>query len=470
MITPDSPFPRQPDTNRSLIVAIAVIAVLMAQFPINLVSVSLPTIAEATGTGTAGLQWVQSIYVLAMAAAVLSAGVIAENIGRKKVILAALALMALGTAIGGLSSLAGDATMPILWTGQAIAGLGGGALLPTTLATISTAASDPSERGRYMSAWGAGTTAGLAVGAVIAGLIHEVAAWGWIYLPAVILAVAIFALTWFKLPAAEVSKPGMDIQGQVYATLAIIGVIFAVIQGGSQGWLSASAIIGGLVFIIFLSLFIFRESQTYAPLMDLKLFRIPLFSASGVAAGVALYAVVGTSFLLALFLGQAKQLDPLGIASYIVFMPGTAFIVSPLVGKIFKWTSANTVLVTGLLLAALGTFLIGQTSADSAYVDVVWRIAVFGVAISMMFASVAAVAVNSAPLAQASMAGATNTVIRQVGGALGPAVVGTLYAGAQAGGASLSDAFSSALIVTTTLLVIAGVFCLVAARRRTQRQ
>lgn len=462
MSSPEVPSPERPGASRKTIVAIAVLAVLMAQFPINLVSVSLPTIAEATGTGTAGLQWVQSIYILAMAAAVLSAGVIAENIGRKKVILAALALMAIGATIGGLSSLAGDATMPILWTAQAIAGLGGGALLPTTLATITMAVPDPRERGPYMSAWGAGTTGGLAVGAVVSGLVHEVADWGWIYAPAVVLAVAIFLLTWWKLPESPVSRPGMDTQGQIYATLAIIGLIFAVIEGGSQGWLSASAIIGLVVFVVSLGLFIFREAFTYAPLMDLKIFRNPLYSASAFAAAMALFSVVGTGFLLALFLGQAKELSPLGIGLYVVFMPGTAFIVSPLVGKLFTYLSANAVLVTGLLLGAVGTLLIGQSHADSSYIDVIWRIMVFGVAISMMFASVATVAVNSVPLHQASMAGSTNTVIRQVGGALGPAIIGSIYAGVQASGGTPSEAFSSALLLTTVLLGVAGVLSLAA--------
>lgn len=453
-----------PESRRA--VMIAVLAVLMAQLPINAVSVSLTTIAADTGASTAGLQWVQSIYILAMAAAVLSAGVIAENVGRRKIIVAGLCLMALGSLLGGLASLSGGFAMPVLWLGQAFSGLGGGALLPTTLGVIAMAVPDPRQRGPYMALWGAGTTAGLAFGAVAAGLILEFGPWGWIFVPNGLIAVTIALITRRFLPVAPISSPGLDVPGQVFATLTVVGLIFGVIQGGARGWLSAPAITGYVVFVVFLGLFIYRELRADAPLMDLRVFRNPGFSAAGFAAMMALFSVVGVGFLLALFLGQARQLSPLGIASYIAFIPGTAFIAAPLVGRLLGKIRADVALTLALLLAALGTFLIGRTDDTSAHLDVVWRLMVFGVSIAAMFASVATVAVNSVPLRQAAMAGATNTVLRQTGGALGPAVIGSIYATRLSGGATASDAFSSALLVTTMLLVVAGVLVLVVGGKR----
>ncbi len=464
MNTSTSPEQQQPSIRR--VVSVAVLSVMMAQLPINLVSVSLTTIAADTGSSTAGLQWVQSIYILAMAAAVLSAGVIAENIGRRRVMVTALWLMAAGSLLGGLSSLAGDFAMPLLWTGQALSGLGGGALLPTTLGTIAMAVPDPRKRGPYMALWGAGTTGGLAAGAIVGGLILEVGSWGWIFAPSFLAAVIIAVITQTAIPESPTSKPGMDVPGQLFATLAIIGLIFGVIQGGAQGWLSVPALVGYAVGVIFLVLFIYREANTDAPLMDLRVFRNPGFSAAGFAAMMALFSVVGVGFLLALFLGSAKNLTPLGIATYIVFIPGTAFITAPLVGRVLVKLPAHLALVTGLLLAAVGAFLISLTDESSPHVDVVWRLMLFGVSVAIMFASVATVAVNSVPLRQAGMAGATNTVLRQIGGALGPAVIGSIYATRLADGASLSDAFGSALIVTTVLLAVAAVLVAAAGTRR----
>lgn len=455
-----APNPITPAAKKA--VWIATLAVLMAQLPINLVSVSLTTIAADTGTGTAGLQWIQSLFVLAMAAAVLSAGVIAENIGRRRVMIIALLLMALGTALGGLSPLFGEGTMPVLWTGQAIAGLGGGALLPTTLATITAAVPDYRQRGPYIALWGAGTTAGLTLGAVLGGLINEAAHWNWVYLPATLSALLIAVITRTQLPKAPTTSPGLDLQGQIYATLAIIGLIFGVIQGGSAGWFSVPALIGYAVFLVSLALFIYREANTYAPLMDIAIFTSPRFAAAGFAAAMSLFSVVGMGFMLALFLGLAKELTPLGISSYIAFMPGTALLVSPLVGALLKRMPPTRVLILGLLLAAVGTFCLSFAGVDTSYVDLVWRIMLFGVSISMMLSSVTTVAVNAVQPHQAAMAGATNTVLRQVGGALGPAILGSVWATVQAGGGSLSTAFSTAVGVTTGLLLLAAVLCVLA--------
>lgn len=448
------------------IVTIAVLAVMVAQLPINLVSVSLTTIATDTGTDTAGLQWVQSIYILAMSATVLSAGVIAENIGRRKVMIIALWLMVLGSLLGGLAAFAGELTMPLLWTGQAFSGLGGGALLPTTLGAIAMAVPDPRKRGPYMALWGAGTTGGLAVGALVAGLILEVGSWGWVFLPSFLVALTVALITQAALPASPVSRPGMDIQGQLFATLAIIGLIFGVIQGGAQGWSAPSALLGHILGLIALALFIHRELTAPNPLMDLQIFRNAGFSAACFAAMMALFSIVGVGFMLALFLGSAKQLTPLGIATHLVFIPGTAFIVAPLAGKALARLPAHLSLLLGLLLAALGTFLIAHTDEHTTYLDVVWRLMLFGVSIAVMLASVATVAINSVPLRQAGMAGATNTVIRQIGGALGPAVTGSIYATRIAHGASPAEAFTTALSLTTVLLLTTMALVLAAALSR----
>lgn len=456
----DFAVPINPAPSVKRIVTIAVLAVLMAQLPINAVSVSLTTIAADTGAGTSGLQWVQSSYILAMSASVLSAGVIAENIGRRTVMVIALWLMAAGTAIGGLSSLAGENAMPFLWAGQALAGFGGGALLPTTLGAIAMAVPDPRKRGPYMALWGAGTTAGLAFGAIASGLILQVASWGWIYLPPFILAAVIALITQTMLPESPTSRPGLDLLGQIFAVVFVVGLIFGVIQGGAQGWFSVPAIIGYILAIIGLLAFIYRESHTSAPLMDLRVFRNPGFVAACFAATMALFSVVGVGFMLALFLGSAKQLEPLGIASYIAFIPGTALVVSPLVGVVLQKLPANLSLTIGLFLGGLGTFLIANTDEQTSYLNTIWRLMIFGVSIAIMFASVATVAVNSVPLNHASMAGATNTVVRQIGGALGPAIIGSIYATGLAAGASMSEAFHAALSMTTVLMILAALGCL----------
>ncbi|WP_018297070.1 MFS transporter [Corynebacterium lubricantis] len=444
-----------PESRR--IVWIAILGVFVAQLPINALSVSLTTIADATGATTAQLQWVQAIYLLSMTVSALTATAFAVNFGRKRVMVTAATLMVVGEALGIVASLSGDYAIPVLWAGQFFAGIGAGALVPTTLATISTRVSDARVRAGYIALWGTGTTAGLAFGAISSGVLLSVLPWGWLFVPNLILTLVTLVAITVLFKETIKNRIGLDALGQIFAVIAVISLVYGTIQAGAQGILSWPALVSFAVALASGALFAYRESNIAAPLMDLRLLRIPRFSAAGFAAAVALFSVLGTGFLFALFLGNAKNLDAFGIASYIACMPGTALVVSPLVGKLLSRIRPDLALGSGLVLAAVGAFLLSRTTVDSDYLDVLWRIVIFGIAISLMFSSVSTVAVTSAPQAKASMAGAMNTSFRQFGGALGPAVIGSVYSTRLATGASASGAFGVTMLVTTALLALAAI-------------
>ncbi|MHA2789347.1 MFS transporter [Corynebacterium sp. S7] len=449
------------------IVWIAILGVFVAQLPINALSVSLTTIAGSTGATTSQLQWVQAIFLLSMAIAALTATAYAVNFGRKRVMVTALWLMAAGEAVGIVASVSGDYAIEVLWAGQFLAGIGGGALVPMTLATISTRVSDPRQRLEFTALWGTGTTAGLAFGAVSSGLILTVAPWGWLFVPNVALTVTTAILTMVFFKETEPHRIGLDALGQVFAAITVVALALGIIQAGTHGVLSSQALVPLAVVAIFGALLSYRELNIAAPLLDLHLFRIPRFASACFAAAVALFSVLGTGFLFAIFLGTAKHLDAWGIATYIACMPGTALVVSPVVAKLLRHVRPELALGFGLTLAAVGTFLISRTTAQSTYLDVLWRIVIFGVAISIMLSSVSMVAVAAVPRVKSAMARAMNTAFRQLGGALGPAVIGSVYSSRLATGASMSAAFGATMLVTATLLLVAavGVFATSAARR-----
>lgn len=152
---------------------------------------------------------------------------------------------------------------------------------------------------------------------------------------------------------------------------------------------------------------------TCVPLMDLRMFTGPCFSSMKV-----LFSVVGVGFLLAICLGQAEQLTPLGIAPYVAIKPDTSFITAPLVGRILGNIRGDVALTLALLLVAMCPFAIGRADEASTYLDLVWHLMIFGVSIALMFGSVAAVTANSVPLKQAATPGATNgaaTDLRRAG-------------------------------------------------------
>lgn len=443
-------------------IALAVIGVFVTYVPITGVSVSLDTIARATGATTAQLQWVSDGYIIPMAAAVLSAGVFGDLHGRRRVFSIGMVLTVIGAIVAGFSSLLGDSAVFVLWGGQAVAGLGAGLLLPTTLALIAVAVPNPVERGKYIGIWATGIVVGLAVGPLISGAILSFAGWGWIFVPSGVLATLTGLFAHAKLPESK-SPEGrhLDWPGQITATITIGASIFGVIEGGSQGWDSAAAIVGLVAGGIALTAFIVVEARSSSPLMGLKLFRSPSFTAAGLAALVALFSVVGTMFLLSLFLGSVQHLDALGIGVRLLFVSGVAAIASPFIGAVAGKIRPIYLLIAGLILNVVAVVLLMSVGPDTTLLQFTWRLALFGVSLALMLSSVSLVAINSVPWSQASMASAANTALRQTGGALGPAILGAVYVSSVSRGAAAASALHSALTVNLVLIAVSAVVCIV---------
>jgi EmrB/QacA subfamily drug resistance transporter len=444
-------------------VGLAVLGVFVTYVPITGVSVSLNTISEATGANTADLQWVSDAYIIPMAAAVLSAGVFGDLHGRRRVYSLGMVLTAVGAVIAGFSSLAGGGTIALLWAGQAVSGLAAGMLLPTTLALIAHAVPDPHQRGRYVGMWATGMVVGLAVGPLLSGMILQFAGWGWIYSPIVVLAVIAGLFAHFKLPESKHAEGRhLDWLGQACATVAIAASIFGIIEGGSRGWGSPQAVIGLAIGALAITGFVMAEIRSDATLIDLQLFRSPAFSAAGFAALVALFAMVGTMFLLSIFLGAQQHLSPLGIGLRLLFITGVAAVVNPFAARLLTTTNPLTVLGCGLALSAAATVNLTGVNETTGFWDLAWRLAVFGVSVSLMLTPVSVVAINAAPWKQAGMAAAANTALRQYGAALGPAVLGAIFVSRVRDGATEVAALHTAFVTIAILLLAAATACALA--------
>ena len=455
------------DRHVNLTVALAVLGVFVTYVPITSVSVSLSTIGTLTSASPSDLQWISDAYVIPMAAAVLSAGVIGDLHGRRRTYVIGMLLTLVGGVVAGLGALAEGATaVHVLWAGQAVSGLGAGLLLPTTLALIAHAVPDFRARGRYISLWATGIVLGLAVGPLFAGVLLEHFSWGWIYAPTVVLAAVAGVFALLRLPESKAPEGRhLDWPGQVLATVTVAASIYGVIAGGESGWSSPSCVLGLALGALALVGLIVVENRSSSPMLDLGLFRSAQFSVAGVSALVALFSIVGTMFLLSLFLGYTQQLSPLQIGLRLLFVSGVSALANPLVGRVMGTVRPIVLLGGGLLLSGVGLSFIAAVDEQTGFADLAWRFAVFGLSMSFMLTPVSVVAVNSVPWPKAGMAAATNTALRQYGGALGPAILGVVYAGRQAQGASPAQALSASVSVTVVLVVLAGVACLVVAAR-----
>ncbi|BCY10598.1 MFS transporter [Actinoplanes sp. L3-i22] len=400
----------------------ACVAVFVAYLPVTTVAVSLPAIQAALGASTADLSWVSDAFVLPMAALILTAGVFGDVHGRRKVFLAGLLCCAAGSAVALSASSIG-----VVWLGQALAGIGAAALLPTTLALISHAVPDPRRRGGCIALWATALMLALAVGPLLAGVVLEHAGWRWIYLPSIPLALLTAALA---IPLVTDSRaPGkrhLDGPGQVTVAVAIVALVFAVIEGGA-GSFTEPAVLGAFaVAALALAAFVGVERRSDSPMLSPALFASRGFTGTAVIAMVSFLGVIGSVFVLSLYFGLVQQLSTMEAALRLLVSTAVPVVAGPLVGRLMHRVPTRWLLSGGLVVSSGALFWLGTVDAGTSFVAISGPLALFGLGLGFVLTPMTATAVGSVPFPLAGMAAAGNNAFRQVGGALGPAVLGAL--------------------------------------------
>ncbi|MEL5958180.1 DHA2 family efflux MFS transporter permease subunit [Streptomyces sp. CLV115] len=400
----------------------ACLGVFVAYLPVTTVSVSLPAIQRALGASTSQLSWVSDAFVLPMAALILTTGVWGDVHGRKRVFQAGMALCALGAAISLFSD-----SVHALWVGQAASGLGAAALLPTTLALISHAVPDHRERGRFIGLWAMSLMASLAVGPLIAGVLLEHVAWRWIFLLPVPVSLIVLVVAAFLLPDSRAPHGRrLDWPGQITAAVAVTAVVYGVIEGGADGFGEPAVVTALVLGAVSAVVFVVVERRSASPMLDLALFRSPAFTATALVAMISFLGLIGFFFVLSLYFGMVQHLTTIEAGLRMVMVSGVALVVGAPIGRLMHRVSARVLITAGLVVAAGAMLSLTGVDADTSFGSIVWRLALLGLGMGGVLTPMTASAVSSVPYHLAGMAAAGNNAFRQVGGALGPAVLGAL--------------------------------------------
>jgi MFS family permease len=290
-------------------------------------------------------------------------------------------------------------------------------------------------------------------------VIADHASWRWLYPPITVLALA--AVTFGASRARESAAPAgrrLDWPGQVTGAVGVVALVYGVIHGGVSGWMTPATLAGLAVGALGLAAFVLVEHRAAAPLLRPQLFASGGFTAAGLAAMAVLFTVVGVVFVLTLFFAH-QQVSGLGIAVRLGCLFGGNAAASLTSARLQALTSPRTVLITGLLIAAAGlTGLLTSTGATGLG-GFAWRLAIAGAGCGLVVATSTAVAVQSVPpelAGMAGMAGAANNAVRQLGGALGTAVIGVVFAARLHAGAGYAGAVHSCAITLIVLLVSAA--------------
>ncbi|MFD7263057.1 MFS transporter [Streptomyces sp. NPDC059874] len=411
---------------------------------VTIVTVALPDMAADMHTGFAGLQWVMDVYALAPAALLLGAGSLADRIGRRRVYLGGLTLFAAASLACGLAT--GPAALIAF---RAVQGIGGAAMFATTMALLS-AAYQGRDRGVAFGVWGAVNGAAAAAGPIVGGLLTEHFGWRWIFfinLP--VCALAVYVTLRAVAESRDPHARSLDLAGIATFTAGAAAVTYAVIRGGDNGWTSGTTLgLLGLGVAAFAG-FVLVELRGSHPMLDLSLFRSHTFV--GVMAAGLLLSGAAFSYLMyvSLWLQSVEGMSPVGAGLVLLPMSAAGFVVAAGAGRLLHGVSPGLSIGGGLLLIGVGALLQAWLpAAGDGWPALVPGLLVTGVGVGVATPALAATAMGAVAPARAGMAGGALNTARQLGTALGIAVLGAVFhaglrSGLGEGGRDLSEPLAS---------------------------
>jgi EmrB/QacA subfamily drug resistance transporter len=422
--SPNAAGPASNPTGRVRGAALAVIcvAVLIANLDNTILNVALPTLSRDLNAGPADLQWIVDAYVMVFAGLLLTAGSLADRVGRKRTFMAGLAIFAVGSAWAAFSG-----PVTLLIAARAGMGIGGALLIPSSLSIISDMYRGPGERQRAISLWAATTGVGVALGPIIGGLLLAHFWWGSVFLVNVPIAVAGLIAAALLVPDSR--DPGASAPDLVGAVLSIAGiglVLWAIIDGPSWGWTSASVLAAGAAGLAVLAAFVGWERFSAHPMLHLAFFRNRAFGAAIPAVATVNFGLYGALFVLTQFLQFSLGYSPLAAGVRVLPAATAIVVIAPLSAVGVRLIGPKLTMAAGLAFIASGLYLVSGVTVSSGYGSIVAGLVLLGAGAGLALPTSSGSVVGSVPREHSGVASATNTTANQVGGALGVAVVGSL--------------------------------------------
>lgn len=402
-------------------VAVVCIGVMMSFVNVSSTISALSFIQEDLHISGPTLIWVSSAFPLVMVSLLMSAGTFGELYGRRRTYFAGVVLVGIGSLIAFLAGNAG-----VLITGQAVMGVGAAAAMPTGLSIVSNTFPDQHERVRAIGVWASTAGIGLAVGPLISGALLDTFSWHSAYLINVVLALVGAVLVPVFIDEGKHPSRRLDPVGVVLGTVTAAALAFAIIEGGSRGFATAPSIAAYVLLAVSLPAFVAVELRHRDPMLDLRLFRSPSYTAIQLAAGSAMFGFVGIALLAILYLQRVAHLDALSTGVHMLPWMLSYVVVSAVAARVVRALGFAATLTAGLVLMGVGSLALLRVGVVDGY-DAMWpAILSLGIGSALLVGPSTAAAVNSVSSLQAGMASATVNTFRQFGSMLGVSVLGTL--------------------------------------------
>jgi len=394
----------------------------------TIVNLALPSIRQELGASVTGLQWTVDAYTLVLAALLVLSGSTADRLGRRRTFQAGLVLFSLGSLLCSIAPSVG-----LLIVFRMIQAAGGSMLNPVAMSIITNTFTEKRERARAIGVWGGVVGLSMAAGPLVGGALVETIGWRsifWLNVPVGVLAVVLTALF---VPESKAPRPRkLDPVGQLLVVVILAGTVFGIIEGPGKGWTSPLIIGCFVAALLALAGLLYYEPRREDPLLELRFFRSVPFSGATVIAVCAFASLGGFLFLNSIYLQETRGFSALHAGLLTLPMAAMTAVFAPVSGRVVgAWGARVPLVVAGVGLTVAGV-LLTRIGPSTPIALLVVAYAAFGIGFGMVNAPITNTAVSGMPKEQAGVAAAIASTSRQVGAALGVALIGA-FAGSAVG-------------------------------------
>lgn len=404
--------------------AVLCLSLLVVSLDNTILSVAIPSLSEGLGATTSELQWIVDGYTLVFAGLLLTTGSLGDRYGRRSALSLGLVVFVFFSVLAAFATTPGQ-----LIAARSLMGVGGALIMPATLSLLTNLFTDPRERARAIGIWAGVSGVGVAVGPMLGGWLIEHFSWGSVFLVNVPVVAIALPAGYFLLPNSRAERQSkLDPIGAVLSIVGLVALIGAIIEGPVKGWTSPVVLVAAAVGTVALAAFVAWELHTDEPMLDVKFFKNPRFSAANLAVTLAFFAMVGSMFIITQFMQFVLGYSPLEAGMRSVPLALMLVFVAPQSTRLVERVGTKVVVASGLAIVAIGLFVASTATPEMGWAGRILPAQILlGLGIALSMAPATESVMGSLPREKAGVGSAMNDTTRQIGGALGVAVIGSVF-------------------------------------------
>ncbi|MEE3062862.1 MAG: DHA2 family efflux MFS transporter permease subunit [Actinomycetota bacterium] len=409
---------------KNLALAVICLGVFVISVDATIVNVALPTLSRELNADTAQLQWIVDAYTLVMSGLLLSAGSLSDRYGRRGWLNAGLALFAITS---GLAAQANSADQLI--AARAAMGVGAALIFPTTLGLITNIFTDPVPRAKAIGLWAAMVGVGVAVGPISGGWLLEHFWWGAIFM--VNIPIAVIAITGgvlFVPTSRDPAAPRVDVPGLVLSAAGVTALVYTVIEAPTWGWTSPRAVVGFALAAVLLVGFAWWERRSTHPMLDVTVFANRRFSGGSLAVTAGFLTLFGFIFVITQYFQFIKEYSAFQSGVRLLPVAISIALASVLGPRLVERIGTTAVVAGGLAVFAAGLAWASTADAATSYTEIATQMLLLGGGLGLTFSPATESIMGSLSADKAGIGSAVNDTTRELGGTLGVAIVGSVFA------------------------------------------